>query len=58
MGPHLTESRSPWLRPISIPSVILMHPTVGCNRNGPKIVEGAPTPFGTGELDPHLTQSP
>jgi len=40
-----------------MPSGILMHAAVWHNRNGPKIGDGAPPPFGGRGLGPHLTQS-
>ena len=46
-----SNTKSPGLRPTSIPNGILMHPAISPNRNRPKIREGALPPFwggGTG----------
>ena len=52
-----SNTNSPRLRPISIPSGILMHPAVyGHNRNGPKIGRGLRPHFWGGELDSNLAQ--
>jgi len=43
-----SNTKSPGLRPTSIPSGVLMHPAVWPHRNRPKIGEGAPLPLGRG----------
>jgi len=42
---------SPGLRPTSVPSAILIHPPLGCNRHGPKS-EGCCAPFRGGSWVP------
>jgi len=53
--PHLPKV--PGLRPTSIPSGILMHPSVCHNKSGSKIWGLRPL-FGEGELGPHLPKVP
>ena len=51
-----SDTKSPGLRPTSIPSGILMHPAVCDNKNGPKIWGGLCPLFEGGELVLHLAQ--
>jgi len=51
-----SNTKSPGLRPTSIPSGIFMHPAIWLNRNRPKIRERVLPPFWGGGLGPGLTQ--
>jgi len=53
-----SNTKSPGLRPTSIPSAILIHPAVWPQQTWAKNWGGAPPPFWEGGLGSHRTQSP